>query len=206
MKIAMINASPKKGEGSSRTLLEKLDGLLSGERISVELHKKTVSEEQLAALNGCDAWVFAFPLYIDAVPSHLLSCLCQLEEQARDKEICVYAVVNCGFYEGCQARHAIAVIKSFCRRAGLEWGMGVGFGGGGGLEFMSGVPLGAGPMKSLGGAFDALAKAIVNGTSADDALISIDFPRFLYTIGAESMWNKMAKANGLKKKDLNRKL
>lgn len=206
MRIAMINASPKMGEGSSRTLLGKLDGLLVSERVSIELHRNELNEEQLAEMNGCDAWVIAFPLYIDAIPSHLLRCMRQIENNAREKKVCVYAVVNCGFYEGRQARQALAVMKNWCSRTGLEWCMGVGFGGGGGLELMGGVPLGAGPMKSLGGVFDTLAKAIENGSSADDALISIDFPRCLYKIGAEMMWRKIGKANGLKKKDLNRRL
>ena len=37
-------------------------------------------QEDIDRLLEAEAWVFAFPLYIDCLPSHLLSCLEQLEK------------------------------------------------------------------------------------------------------------------------------
>lgn len=44
------------------------------------LRKTAVSDEVLTELNHADVWVFACPLYVDGIPSHLLSCLMQLQK------------------------------------------------------------------------------------------------------------------------------
>jgi len=206
MKIALINASPKVGASSSRTLMGMLSKTLSCNYETVELHKPSLSDEQLAVLSDCEAWVFAFPLYIDSIPSHLLSCMCQLEEQMQNKNVCVYAMVNCGFYEGHQTESALAVMENWCIRSGFTWGMGIGFGGGGGLGFLEAVPAGHGPLTSLGKIQTALSEAIEQGRSCQNLTTSIDFPRFLYKLGAEQMWKQQCASNGLKPKDLDRRL
>ncbi len=49
-----------------------------------------------------DALVFAMPVYVDAVPSHVLELLQFIEAFARENSLGfkVYAICNCGFYEG----------------------------------------------------------------------------------------------------------
>lgn len=209
MKVALINASPKRSESASKALLDDLKGLFHEEHTIKEifLHTPNITEEEIRDMCNYTAWVFAFPLYVDGIPSHLLSCLCKMEHIGIDCEnIRVYAIVNCGFYEGKQASNALAIIKNWCDKTGLVWGAGIGFGGGGSLEYMQGVPLGRGPKGTLGKAFDELTSAILTQTFRENIYTSIGFPRFLYKIGGDRGWKKMIIENGGKKKDLKKRL
>lgn len=118
----------------------------------------------------------------------------------------VYCVVNSGFYEGKQNAIAIEILENWCNKVGLVWGMGIGFGGGGGLAYMGSCPLGKGPKASLGTAYKDLSKKIITKSSSENTYISIGFPRCFYKLGAEMGWRKMIKANGGTKKDLGRRL
>ena len=68
------------------------------------------------------------------------------------------------------------------------------------------MPLGRGPKKNLGTAFNQLAAHILAGTSADNIYLSINFPRFLYKWAGQMGWRQLIKANKLKVKDLGRRL
>lgn len=105
MKVALINGSPKISGSASSAILQDLRSLLEADSNAIcEYHfrKPVVSPTAVAALSDSDVLVFAFPLYVDGIPSHLLSCLVQLEQSLAkvNREITVYAVANCGFYEG----------------------------------------------------------------------------------------------------------
>jgi hypothetical protein len=76
-------------------------------------------------LTECNVLVFAFPLYVDGIPSHLLNCLRKLEKffgGLDKKDIMVYSLGNCGFYEGDQNKLAIEMMENWCAKAGLKWG------------------------------------------------------------------------------------
>lgn len=209
MNIALINGSPKRSESASKALLSNLKGLFSDEYNIKEfmLHTPNITEDEIKDMCNYSSWVFAFPLYVDGIPSHLLSCLCKIEQLGIDcKNIHVYAIVNCGFFEGKQACNALDILKNWCNKAGLVWGSGIGFGGGGSLEYMQGVPLGSGPKATLGKAFDELTSAILTQTFRENIYTSIGFPRFLYKIGGDRGWKKMIIENGGKKKDLKKRL
>ena len=152
-----------------------------------------------------NALVFAFPLYVDGIPSHLLSCIMQLESflsTIKEKDIVVYTLVNCGFFEGHQTALAIEMMKNWCKKAGLRWGQGIGMGAGGMLQSVKNVPAGYGPKKDLGEALSKLVKNISERSSGEDIFITANFPRFLYKLAAEMGWRKSVKANGLKTRDL----
>jgi len=209
MNIALINASPKNTESASGSVLNDLKTLFpTGQNIKdFCINKPSLTEACIKDLRDCPVWIFAFPLYVDAVPSHLLSCLCQIEaEKIAGKDIHVYAIINCGFYEGTQTRNAMAIMENWCVKSGLIWGMGIGFGGGSALEGMETVPLGKGPKTNLGKACAVLADAAISQTVKENIYTSINFPKFFYKIAAEIGWNSWIKKNGGKKKDLNRRL
>ncbi len=209
MNIALINGSPKKNESASSFLLCDLKGLFPAEHSVKELSFNTpfISENDVKELSGCPVWVFAFPLYVDGIPSHLLSCLKQIEGVGfGGKSIHVYSVVNCGFYEGVQNRIALKILNNWCIKAGFIWGMGIGLGGGGALASMKGVPLGRGPKSTLGKVLGELKACILTETSRDNIFISVSIPRFLYKLAAEMGLRHMIKSNGVKRKDLGRSM
>jgi multimeric flavodoxin WrbA len=208
MKIALINGSPKPKESASSSIIEDLKSLISKSKIEIyscELHKAQINEIQKEELYSCDALVFIFPLYVDGIPSHLLNDLTSLQQYFNlktTKQIRVYTVVNCGFYEGRQNEIAIETIKNWTYKAGLLWGQGLGIGGGGMLAATKNVPLGQGPKKNLGKAFNELVPNIINGASSNSIYITPNIPRALYMAGGNMGWRSQIKSNGLKAKDL----
>lgn len=207
MKVALICGSPKRKNSASQALLADFKGYLPKDAVLEEhtLNKPEVDQETIEKLKEADALIFAFPLYVDGVPSHLLACLGQLEQAGLGNKR-VACMVNCGFYEGRQNRLAIQIMKNWCKRAGCLWTMGIGFGGGGALAFMGNCPPGKGLKKSLGQAMEKLAAALFQGEPAEDAYISIGFPRVLYKLSGQMGWKKSIKANGGRPRDLNRRM
>lgn len=208
MKIGMINGSPKSKESNSEFLLENVKELIAADNTFLEynINKHALSPEQYDELCDCDALIFGFPLYIDAIPSHLLRMLIELQnclERKNQKNITVYAIVNCGFYEGQQNHIAIEMMKNWCRKAGLVWGQGIGSGAGEMVGVTKNIPMGHGTNTDLGKALNNMANHMNHLQSGDTIFVSPNFPRFAWKICASMLvWNPRAKANGLKKKDL----
>lgn len=201
MKVLLINGSPKPENGGSASgiILDALKQRFGGAAVTVTQYNaaKQNAQEFLRAVSGCNALVFAFPLYVDGIPSHLLRLLCEIQPHIAQEApgARVYAVVNNGFFQGQQNALALEMMRNFCVRADCIWGGGLGVGGGG----MAGAaPVGRGPLKKLGLALDALTEAIKNGKTIDDRLFAPGFPRFLYQLLAHISWRTQARKNGLK--------
>lgn len=211
MKIAMINGSPKLGKSNSVTMLKLLETKLNigNEIMHYSMNKQPLTDEQYRALCRMDVLVFAFPLYIDAIPSHLFRMLVTLErylKTERKQEIYVYAIINNGFYEGKQNHIALDILKNWCERSGLHFGQGIGQGAGEMMEFIENVPLGHGPLKNLGRAINSLADHILTRGTGENILFSPNFPRFGWKFtGTHGFWNVNAKKNGLAKQDIFRR-
>lgn len=205
MRIALINGSPKLNNSASGALLEDLKVYLreKTEIVDFNFHVDTISKEAIAELAKTDIWVFAYPLYVDGIPGHLLSCLSQLEEAClTNPKIHIYGIVNCGFYEGIQARLALKLLQNWSAKAGFIWGGGVGVGGGGGLAMMPKLEPGQGPKAPIDKALETFADTILKKEVQENNYVSVAFPRFLYKIGAQIGWRQMIKANGGKARDL----
>ncbi len=209
MKIALINGSPKVKNSASEAALQALRTFLNDSEITeYDFRKPQLSLEHLEQLEGHDVWVLAFPLYVDGIPSHLLSCLAQLENHFKARptpKVTVYCLVNCGFYEGEQCGLALEMVENWCAKSGRQWGQGLGIGAGGMLPALKNVPAGSGPKKNLGKALQTLAANIAHCTGGDTIFITANFPRFAYKFAAEAGWRKLVKANGLKTEDLFRR-
>lgn len=116
MKIALINASPKANSSASKILLADLKKILadctpgahSGKNqiLEISMHNPAVSAEAFE-LPEAHGWA------------------------GRPTQI--YGIVNCGFYEGVQAKSALGILQNWCARTRIAWGGGIGVGGGGAL-------------------------------------------------------------------------
>lgn len=209
MKICIINGSPKAGENTSELLIGALVSKFR-ETDEVKLHritKKGFGEALYRDMAECRALVFAFPLYVDSIPAHLLRLLVDLKENGGlSPKTAVYCILNNGFFEGTQNRVAVEQMKNWCMAAGLKWGQAIGVGAGEMLPFLKEIPLGHGPYKNLGQALETFAENLLNRRTGEDLFLSPKFPRALWRFQAsQSVWLPRAKKNGLKRKDLFRK-
>ncbi|MDF2587048.1 MAG: hypothetical protein K0S41_889 [Anaerocolumna sp.] len=211
MKIALICGSPKVNQSTSGYILEELKSYISNDNTIVQynIHKPEISNQVMDELLSCDSLVFAFPLYVDAIPTHLLKVLVDFSSYANakvKKNILVYAIVNCGFFEGKQNEIAIDIMKHWSEKTGLTWGHGLGIGAGGMLFSVKNVPNGRGPKKDLGNALLEFTDSINNQKEKETIFVNLNFPRFAYIQAAHMGWRAQAKSNGLKSKDLNQKI
>ncbi|MFU7516038.1 hypothetical protein [Clostridium sp. HCS.1] len=212
MRISLINGSPKVKDSASEIILNELKNYLNNNKSIKNLsiseyyfRNNKVDNDIIEEVIKSDILVFSFPLYVDGVPSHLLRCLLKLEEsfnKIKEKDIKVYALVNCGFYEGKQNKLAIEIIGNWCEKCGLKWGQGLGIGAGPLLHSVKSVPAEHGPKKNLGKALNIISNNILNKISDNNLFITANFPRFAYKFAAEMGWKKSIKANKLRVKDL----
>lgn len=208
MKIMMIDGSPKVSKSNSEYFLNILsDFIESKDIVKYKLSKKVDYEDIIKEINTIDTLVFAFPLYVDSLPSHVLEFLIMLEENFKDnlKGVSVYVIANCGFYEGKQNKIALNIMKCWCKKMNIKWAQGIGIGAGEMMGGLRNVPMGKGPNTNLGLALDNLAKNINENKSGDDIFTTPSmFPRFAFRLAANRFWISKANRNGLKKRDLNK--
>lgn len=210
MEITIINGSPKRDKSTSDLLMEYLISQINDNN-EIELHNiknDTFTERQFEKVQNSDVFIFAFPLYVDSVPSHVLKLLIELEKRNfATKNIVVYCVINNGFFEGHQNRIAITQMKNWCRSCGFIWGQAVGIGAGEMLPFLKDIPMGHGPNKNIGSALKCLSKNILSKSAGQDILVSPNWPRLLWKIQSSfSVWYPRAKSNGLTRKELYRRI
>ena len=208
MKIMMIDGSPKVSKSNSEYFLNILsDFIESKDIVKYKLSKKVDYEDIIKEINTIDTLVFAFPLYVDSLPSHVLEFLIMLEENFKDnlKGVNVYVIANCGFYEGKQNKIALNIMKCWCKKMNIKWAQGIGIGAGEMMGGLRNVPMGKGPNTNLGLALDNLAKNINENKSGDDIFTTPSmFPRFAFRLAANRFWISKGNRNGLKKRDLNK--
>jgi len=132
MKTIFINASPKKKFSASAYFLGVQKFFVTGEKVCVNLRSKADHDKVLDTLKDGDAVVFCLPLYVDCLPSHVISFLKIMEGFCRENhlKLKVYAIANNGYIEGVQSEALLQVLRNFCVRSGLIWGGGIGVGGG----------------------------------------------------------------------------
>lgn len=200
MKIICINGSPKKENSSSSFLLDYVSKNL-GQGHEIIYQKPNIGSINQDDFLDCDAIVIACPLYADGIPSHLLAWMIFIEPFLRELESKpkLYFIVNCGFYDARQNNITISIMKNWCKKSELIWGMGVGIGAG---PMLSSAPFGKGPTKPYSVAIDKLIDAIKQKNIYQDIYVEPNFPRFLYMFFANMGWVSMARKNGIKKKAL----
>lgn len=208
MKIGIINGSPRGKKSNSEILIKYLCSLLEEHQINkYYLFTSKIDSEINSEIHNADVLIFAFPLYIDSIPSHLLETIVKFEEEKIiNSKTKIYCIVNNGFFEGKQNQLAILQMKNWCQKTGAEWGQGIGIGGGEILSYLEKVPLGKGPLKNLGKALNRLSNNIKTLNSDNEIYINPNWSRLLYWIQGTISWIIKARKNGLKMRDLFRKI
>lgn len=198
---ALINGSPKKKHSTSGKMLEDLKPFLSMESRLLELHAFGRGEEEqfLRILRESDTLIFSFPLYVDGIPGHLLQYLAEAETffAHRGEHKFVYAIINCGFYEGEQTQTAMKILKNWCARCGFSFCGGLGVGAGGMWHSIKDVPVGEGPKAAYGKHLAQFGSRVKNQEQADMVFTTVDFPRLDYKLTGEQGWRKAAEKNGI---------
>lgn len=189
--IALVNGSPKKNGSNSGVLLDFLEKHLTGEEtLRLQLNTWNIPPEVLDDLTRAERIVFSLPLYVDGLPSHFAQNLFALEGKFKPRM--VFGIVNCGFYEGSQAKHALGILKFWAEAQGAVFGAGLGIGAGGGSSQL--------PEPQV---IKQLAQAILENHPLDDFIFyQPPFPRWAYKAMAEMGWRYQARQNGLKPRDL----
>ncbi len=132
MKTVFINCSPKKRFCASAYFLGLQRLFVKGDKVTEKLRNPSDHKRILNELTDADAVVFCLPLYVDSVPSHVLSFLKEMELFCKENSILLtlYSISNNGFIEGNQSEPLLRVFQNFCEKSNLKWGGGIGIGGG----------------------------------------------------------------------------
>lgn len=210
MKTALITASPKGINSASKCLLDMLKKQLENMELEEFVwNRMSCSGDDMEKIGACDAIVFAFPLYIDSIPSHLLRCLIQLQEYLSSigagTDVHVYAIVNNGFFDSKQDIPAIDVMKNWAVRAGISFGQGIAVGGGGMITGIKNLSDEHGPKKNIYMILGELAKNIKSRKTAETKTVLPGIPEIVYKLIAQTGWRNIAKKNGLRMSDLGKR-
>lgn len=132
MNTVFINCSPKKRFSASAYFLGLQRLFVKGRKVTERLRNKSDHKRILDELSDADTVVFCLPLYVDSVPSHVLSFLKEMEGfcNENDVRLNLYSISNNGFIEGNQSEPLLQVFQNFCSRSHLKWCGGIGIGGG----------------------------------------------------------------------------
>lgn len=208
MRITLVNASPKQKNSASAVVLAILKKYLGCEAAEFIWNKQSAEEKEIQEIIESDVIIFAFPLYIDSVPSHLLRCMIQVEEYAKkhptEKKPMLYVILNNGFFQGKQNASAIEVMRHWAKHCGFLFGQAAGIGGGGMISFIQSVPDGHGPKKNICMVLKKMSENILEGKSGENLITEPNYPAWAYKMQAEYGWRAQARKNGLKARDLNK--
>jgi hypothetical protein len=234
MTIAAINGSPRGESASSReviSILERLGG--ANLRWTCVSRLDLLPEDQLGQrveeLCRAPVLLVTAPLYIDELPATTIRALeryrdvylrsrgsgyehvpksehvPEAEHPVQSGTQRVFAVVNCGFYEGSQNRHVLEMLEHFCRDVGLTWCGGVGIGTGEMIRGLKEVPLRAGVRRPVVAALRILADAIGDsgGRLEENLYTQHRLPWWVYRLLGEMGWRRQARRNGLRSRAVN---
>ena len=132
MKTVFINGSPKKRFSASGYFGKLQSIFIRGKKVFLRSRTKSDHKKFFEQIIDADIVIFLLPLYVDCVPSHMLSFLREMERFCKEYkiELKIYAIANNGFIEGKQNAALFRVMENFCTRSDLLWCGGIGIGGG----------------------------------------------------------------------------
>lgn len=121
MKLLILNGSPRAPRSNSKRYAELFCRYWKGETETANLLKGDTA--RLCAMAGeADYVLLVFPLYVDGLPTVLLSFLKEWERTMEDRKPTVSVLINCGFYEPEQNDVAVDMVRLFCKKTGCPFG------------------------------------------------------------------------------------
>ncbi len=213
MRIAAINGSPRGEESDSRELITTLQGAIGKGHewliVSQIQQERNPNDSILDTISTCDALVVAFPVYMDALPASLMRFLGRYAARAARSGAIrrgqrVFAMANCGFYEGEHCEVSLDIMRRYCESCGLVWAGGIGVGTGEMLRKIKTRRPDSGPKKPVYRAVKAVANAIVldkNARLIENILTHHGVSWSAYRRAGDREWKARMRKNGLKKKD-----
>lgn len=132
MKTVFIDGSPKKRFSASNYFLKLQSIFVRGHKVFLKLRTKNDYKTIFDQIINADAVIFSIPLYVDSIPSHVLTFLREMEDFCKEHKLRlkIYVISNNGFIEGSQNAPLFRVMENFCTRSNLQWCGGIGIGGG----------------------------------------------------------------------------
>lgn len=211
MKIALIDGSPKIKESASECLLNELKNIIKNnyETTMFRVGVNKLDENMIEKLLNYDVWIFAFPTYYAAIPSHVLKLMellkNEISERAKGRNIYVYGLVNCGFYFGIENKITLEMLQNWCNRSGLVWRQGIGFGGGGIISILPKISFLGFLKKNLIKALKELEANIEKCKKGENLYIEPNMPCLVYNEASKIVWKIKIKKNGLNVNELGAK-
>jgi multimeric flavodoxin WrbA len=218
-KICFINGSPRGSNSGSKGLIDTVIEMLDKQKTEIydicvaESLRHNTLEKDFAMLKEMNFIVFAFPLYIDAIPSNLLEYMYKFDEYiiSHPHELDytpprIYAIINNGFIEGSQNVNALRIMAHYTARIGYIWRFGIGIGAGEFVkETMEVIPLKSKLKRNI---YDALVKLTTELKSQDNChqtniMTNPSMPKFLFMTVANHHWTTEAKKS---RKNLSKKV
>lgn len=214
-RIGIINGSPRGEKGACGSIIKHIEEIFSENfNLTVfdtefgNLANFNCKDIEKSEIYNMDKVMLVFPLYADSFPSNLLYFLRELENNKEKfkENVKLYTFVNCGLYEGFQAKLAIDMVKLWSEKMSFEFIQGMGYGGSGALPMAKRMKLGEGIKKDLKDILEKLFNIVSEKeTGGENIYASINISREEYQSTSEAGWRKLAKRNGLNEEDLDKR-
>lgn len=132
MKTVYLTLSPKKRWSNSSYLTAVSRPFAGKDTISIHYEGPKNHPAIFDALKTAEQLVLVMPLYVDGIPGHVLTLMEAIEQNCKEvhPSLKVYAMINCGFYEGQQCEFAMEMVECWCLRCGFSFMGGRGIGAG----------------------------------------------------------------------------
>lgn len=211
-KVAIINCSPRQKNSVSSYFINEFKNICKDEVQFEELYLSNFKQNPLLLndLTDFKKIILASPLYVDALPSEMVSFMEEFEKYVKTNKkqnIKIYSIINCGFIEGTQNVHALEMLKIFTKKSNLTWGFGVGIGGGEFMKASQSMPLHFFVKKPVYNALLQLKSSLLEESvhQLDYLLVNAKIPQKIFIAMGDGFWNSKGKTFNLSKKDLLKK-
>lgn len=207
--IVLLNCSYKGEKSNSNSILTKLKSIYKEPLETYNLISfENKQDELISILSKTKVIVLAMPLYVDGVPSRVVSLMERLYVENKGSDKIIYVVSNLGFFESKQIVNLLKITRNWAEACGYKYGGGLAIGGGEMVgPMINSIPTGKGPVRTIDQNLIVFTDAIKNRKIIDDLYANPNLiHRVTFNAIANSRWRRQLKGNGLNKEEIYRKL